>query len=344
MRPADFARETLYPLTRVTALVPMIVSWLLFTVAMFFGLFGLFMFVITLVPFMGYLMRLLDARAHNKEAPAFDAELMALLGNGWAFFPLVIVVLIGWPLYLVSLEVSVGVASILAIAAIILYPASLGVLSITRSPWQGLNPFAIIKFIQSSGLDYVLLIITLLLVSAGLYFFGESGVSPFLFKLGLVYGAFLLYSLTGAVVGAHQFADEVDIPAALSATASESRKVLVGERQGVVSHAYGFVSRGNRAGGIAHIQTYIDGEQDQNEACGWFFNEMLKWENSDAALFFAQTYMHRLLLQQNEAAVLKLLSQCLHANVQFRPGAEDVNDVLEIAERHRRSDLLELLR
>ena len=322
----------------------MIVSWLLFSIALFFGLFGLFMFVVTLVPFLGYLMRLLEARAHNKAVPAFDAELMALIGNGWAIFPLVIAVLLFWLQFLLAQKVSVSVANLFIVVAGVFYPASLGVLSITRAPLQGLNPFALANFIKSSGSDYVLLVATLAVAAGGLYLFGRSGISPFLLKLGLVYGAFLLYSLTGAVVGGHRLADEVHIPDPLTATADQTREELLRDRQGIIGHAYGFLSRGNRAGGLAHIQSHIDGENDQDEAYKWFFNEMLKWENSDAALFFAQAYLHRLLLQQNEAAALKLLSQCLHANAQFRPAAADRDDVTEVVERHGRSDLQKLLK
>lgn len=321
----------------------MIVSWLLFSIALFFGLFGLFMFVVTLVPFMGYLMRLLEARSHNKDAPAFDAELMGLVGNGWAITPLVIFVLLFWLQFLLAQKVSVNAAYLFAITAGAVFPASLGVLSITRAPLQGLNPFALFNFIKSSGPDYVLLIATLATVAAGLYLFGRSGVSPFLLKLGLVYGSFLLYSLTGAVVGGHRFVDDVHIPEPLAASADQTREELLRDRQGIVGHAYGFMSRGNRAGGLAHIQSHIDGEYDQDEAYKWFFNEMLKWENSDAALFFAQGYLHRLLLQRNEAAALKLLSQCLHANEQFRPASEDRDDVAEVVERYGRSDLQKLL-
>jgi hypothetical protein len=343
VKPADLAREIAYPWLSVTTVVPMIVSWLLFSIALFFGLFGLFMFMVTLIPFLGYLMRLLEARAHNKEAPAFDAELMSLIGNGWAIFPLVIAVLLFWLQFILAQKVSVNVANVFIVVAGLIFPAFLGVLSITRAPLQGLNPFAIAKFIKASGSDYALLVVTLAIVAVGLYLFGRSGLSPFLLKLALVYGAFLLYSLTGAVVGGHRFVDDVHIPDALPATADQTREELLRDRQGIIGHAYGFLSRGNRAGGLAHIQSHIDGEYDQDEAYKWFFNEMLKWENSDAALFFAQAYLHRLLLQQNEAAALKLLSQCLHANEQFRPASEDRDDMAEVVERHGRSDLQKLL-
>jgi hypothetical protein len=344
MKPADLFHEIVYPLTNVATLVPMIVSWLLFSVAKFFGLFGLFVFIVTLVPFLGYLMSLLEARANNKEAPAFDAELMALFGNGWALFPLVIVVLLGWVQFAVAQRFSPTVALLVVFLSGILLPASLGVLSVTRAPLQGLNPFALVQFIKSTATDYVLLIVTLDALALVLYLLLRSGVSSFWLGLGLVYLAFLLYSMTGAVVGSHRLTEKIDIPAPLSASTVQSRRELISARQGVLNHAYGFVSRGNRAGGLAHIQSRIDVEPDRDEANHWFFNEMLKWEDPDAALFFAQTYLHLLLSQQREPAALKLLSQCLFANNLFRPAEEDRDDVVELAERHGRNDLLTFLR
>jgi len=344
MKPAEFGREIVYPLTSIATLVPMIVSWLLFSVALFFGLFGLFLFIVTLVPFMGYLMKLLEARANGKEAPPFDAELMALIGTGWALFPLVILLLLGWLQFAVGQKYSPGAALFVVFLSSIVFPASLGVLSITRSPLQGLNPVAIVRFIQSSGVDYLLLIVTLESVSIALYLLQQSGTPPFPLRLGLIYLAFLTYSMTGAIVSRHRLTDDVHIPAPLTATPAQNRHELLKERQAIVTHAYGFISRGNRAGGLSHIQTQIDGEQDQDEAYSWFFNQMLKWENADAALFFAQTYLHRLLLQQREAAVLKLLSQCFHADSRFRPAADDRDDAIEVVERNGRTDLLALLR
>ena len=111
MKPGDIAREIVYPLSSFATLVPMLVSWLLFLTASFFGLFGLLLFVATVVPFFGYLMSLLDARANRKKAPAFDVELMSFVGNGWALFPLVLVALFWWLHYFVEQRVSSGAAT-----------------------------------------------------------------------------------------------------------------------------------------------------------------------------------------------------------------------------------------
>ena len=343
MKAAELAREVAYPLSHFAIVLPMAISWLLFSLAMFFRLFGLFLFLATVVPFFAYLMTLLEARSYNRDAPAFDAELMAFIGNAWALFPLIIAAMLGWLLFTVQHNYPQGLSLILALVATTLFPASLGVLSITRAPLQGLNPIALYNFIRTAGFDYLQLIVTLDLLWAVLYLLWNSGVSTFLLGLGVVYQAFLLYSMTGMVTGRHRLTEQVDIPLPLMATPGQSRVALIREREKFASHAYGLVSRGNRAGGLAHIHSRIDDEADQDEACHWFFNEMLKWENTNAALLFAQSYLHRLLQQRDDPQALKLLSQCFHFNPRFRPARDDRDAAKALAESHGRNDLLTLL-
>ena len=192
MKVAEIAREIAYPLSRFATVVPMVISWLLFSLAMLFRLFGLFLFLATVVPFFAYLMTLLEARSYNRDAPAFDAELMAFFGNAWALFPLIIAAMLGWLLFIVQQNYPQGLSLLLAFIATTLFPASLGVLSITRAPFQGMNPIAIYSFIRKSGTDYLLLIVTLDTMWMVLFLLWKSGVSPFLLGFGLVYQAFLI--------------------------------------------------------------------------------------------------------------------------------------------------------
>ena len=68
MKPAEILREIAYPVSHLQVLVPMVTSWLLFAAALAFGLFGLFLFLVTLIPCVRYLTEVLTARAHNRES------------------------------------------------------------------------------------------------------------------------------------------------------------------------------------------------------------------------------------------------------------------------------------
>ncbi len=111
------------------------------------------------------------------------------------------------------------------------------------------------------------------------------------------------------------------------------------ERQKVANHAYGFISRGNREGGFAHIREWLEKEIEPDEAWQWFFDEMLKWENKNPALFFAQEYLGQLLDWGHEQEAIKLVSRCLHENERWRPIEENRNHINELLIHYGRDDL-----
>ena len=344
MKLSSLAREFVFPATHVAVAIPMILSWFLFSVAVFFGLFGLLLFLATLVPFCRYLMCLLDARAYGRDAPAFDAELMAFVGDAWSLFPLLTAGLLLW--FQIVLEAKLGPGTSLAATAVlsIAFPASLGVLSVTRSPLQSLNPVALARFVVAVAVNYVQLVLVLVGYAFALVVLDRAGLPGPLVDLAIIYGLALMFSLTGAIAERRKLTDEVDIPAPLPVTESENREKLLKQRQRIANHAYGFASRGNRSGGLRHIQAHVDQEADLDDASDWFFNEMLTWDDKDAALAFAQAYLHRLLIERQDHKSLKLISQCFHADPRFRVRQEDREAAVEIAELNGRQDLIRLLR
>ena len=95
------------------------------------------------------------------------------------------------------------------------------------------------------------------------------------------------------------------------------------ERKGVLSHAYGFISRGNRAGGIHHIESYLESESCHPLEGIWFFNAMTEWEHPDAALAFGQDLIGRLLRAGFEPEARKILLLCKQLDERFLPRPED---------------------
>ena len=170
------------------------------------------------------------------------------------------------------------------------------------------------------------------------------GLPRFVTELAQSYLFVLLFSLTGAVLYEKDIAGEVrlDLPAA------DVERTTYGdlerERRRAANHAYGFISRGNRQGGFAHILEQVRSEPDAGEAASWFFNEMMRWESKDAALYYAQSCLSHFLCHDDDQRALKLMSSCLHEDPRWKPSEEDRRHALDLAERHGRKDLVRLLR
>ena len=75
----------------------------------------------------------------------------------------------------------------------------------------------------------------------------------------------------------------------------------------------------------------------------WFFEEMLRWEDTDPALLLGQYYLGHLLDTGDSAAAVKLMSRCYLENPRFRPLPEDRPRALELAREQDRDDLVKHL-
>ncbi|MBT8101185.1 MAG: membrane protein insertion efficiency factor YidD [Gammaproteobacteria bacterium] len=114
------------------------------------------------------------------------------------------------------------------------------------------------------------------------------------------------------------------VPGASDGQVEADPELLAKQRTKVLNHAYGFVSRGNRAGGLEHIYGWLHEDPDPGAAWSWFFEQMMRWENHDAALVYAQRYLGELLLAGREMQAVKLLLRMRLVNESFRPLPEDL--------------------
>lgn len=124
----------------------------------------------------------------------------------------------------------------------------------------------------------------------------------------------------------------------------QSADELLRERTKVLNHAYGFISRDNRAGGLDHVYQRIVIDPNPDSAWAWFLNQMLLWEVSDAALDFSQQYLRRLLYKEDHVAAVKLMLRCRLINESFQPLAEDRPLALVAAEHCQNDELIKFLR
>lgn len=346
MKSTDILREVAYPLSNVTVLLANIGFALIATLVIAaislgpIGLLSLALAVISIPAFFRYALYLLEARAQGKQAPPVGIELFNLTENFWGLFPLVFLAVAIWLNIYVYLHVSLVAALVLLGFFFLLYPASMAVLAITRSPLGSLNPVNVFHMIRLCGRDYLWIPLALTAVMFAILFLFRSDLWLLAYVVAANYGFFLLFTLTGAVLQANSIMDEIDIEDPLEPGEDKVAEDLLRERRNIATHAYGFVSRGNRDGGLKHIRQRIAEEADANAACRWFFQEMMRWESKSAALFFAQEYFAHLLSEQLESDALKLISQCLHEDPRWKPLQRDRAAALELAEKYARDDLI----
>ena len=340
MTVTSIGRELLYPLKDMAIILAMIFYWLLFGLAQNAGLFGIALFFLAVPAYLRYLLYLLEARANGKAAPVPDITMFNPADNFWSLTPMILIAVGTWAAILLAKNFSLFVAMLAGTAFLMILPASMAVLAVTHSPGESLNPAALGRMMRACGTAYFvvpLVQIALVWLFALLYM---AAVPLIWIDLGTSYQILLLFTMTGAVLHTNGVAVQVDIPASVELTTGELADDLDHERQKVANHAYGFISRGNRNGGFAHIRQWLEQEVERDEAYQWFFLEMLKWETSEPALFFAQEYLGQLLRWRMDNEALKLVSRCLHENARWRPRQADRAEVHELAARHGRKDLI----
>jgi hypothetical protein len=344
MKATDVGREMLYPLTNTAIVYAMIFYWLLFGLAYKAKIFGVALLFLTLPAYFRYLLYLLEARANGGPAPAPAIEMFNPADNLWTLTPLIHLAVGIWAGILLASASSPIPAVIAGEIIVVILPASMAVLAVTHSPLGSLNPFNIARMVRACGAAYLIVPVLLTAISILLVVLFLAGVPPLLINLGASYEIILIFSMTGALLHAKNVALQVDISDPVEPDAEDLAKNLLNQRQKVANHAYGFISRGNRKGGFAHIHEWLEKETAVEDAWQWFFDEMLKWENKDPALFFAQEYLCRLLEWQRHHDALKLIARCLHENERWRPLREYRDHVEAMAMRYGREDLLALLK
>jgi putative membrane protein insertion efficiency factor len=111
------------------------------------------------------------------------------------------------------------------------------------------------------------------------------------------------------------------------------------QRRHALNHAYGFISRENRAGGFDHLFDCIARDPNPADAWAWIFERMLGWENRQTALFFAQHYVHDLLQHGEQRKAVKVILRCRLVDEQFCPMADDRPAAVAAAEAMSNAEL-----
>ena len=331
-----------FPLTETSVLLALIVFWLLTALAGAAGMLGIWLAIIVLPAVFRYQLFLLEAQARGLKPQPPGAEFFNLTHDLWMLFPVVVAVAIGWAAY-ASYSVG-GTAAMLAVLTVagFVYPAILGVLAITHSPLQSINPVALHRFISECGLSYSIAPVYLVLIAILMPMTRDfaSLVRAFI----EMFFVFSLHSVIGAVIAPKGIADDVYIPDADVPDDQDVLDDVEKNRISVLGHAYGFISRDNRDGGFQHLFGEIKKDPDPVAAWKWYFDKMLGWEQQRHVLFFAQHYVRDMLAHGERIPALKVIMRCRLIDETFKPFQEDIPAAIQVAESSGNIELAAVLK
>ncbi|MDH3747056.1 MAG: hypothetical protein OER97_02520 [Gammaproteobacteria bacterium] len=350
MRLAEFIRELSVPLRSV----PVVLS--AFMLLVIIGLLAAasivnpwvaaaltLVFALALLPGLTrYLVQIAEWRARGQQIEPPSAEMFALLGSFWSLSVLLILVayLACW--YWLDRELGSVWSGVSVAVFLILYPAMVAVLVITHSFVQACNPQALLRLVVNTGGAYWYAPLMAFAVF-GLPVYIAAYSAP-LAVIAVVYLLFAFFAVTGAVLRKPRLVDEVDIPDPIEPDAEHQIANLERQRTAVLNHAYGFLSRGNRDGGLKHVYDWLNRDPNPSEGWQWFFEQMLRWEVSEHALYFAQRYIGDLLASGQQIAAVKIILRSRMVNEQFRPLTDDLPAAIDAAESCGNEALAQALR
>jgi hypothetical protein len=339
--PREFLDELTWPVRSGSTLMALVTFVLLAMLIRAAGMLGIWLAVVTVPAFLRYLTMIAEARARGRDVSPPGIEYFTLVGNVWTLFPVIpaffMAALVDWA----GDAFGNVAATVLATGFALLFPALVAVLVITHSPLQSIDPRALYRFISRCGGSYwyapgaALLSVFL---PAALAFLPAT-----LLNVIEVYSLIVFFAVTGAVTrGSNLFAD-VDLPGAAEVDEEKLQRGLARKRTQVLDHAYGFVSRGNRDGGLEHIYRWLARDPEPGDAWPWYFEQMLRWENPYPGLLLAQQYLGRLLEAGDRVGAVKLMLRCRLADESFRPLSADLPRAIAAAEACGNPELAEAL-
>lgn len=342
----EMLRELMLPLTDAASLMLLVLASIVMTgglallqsPVLFF--IGLILLVFITSAFMKYSTRLLAARAAGLAIPAADMSVFDYFRDTWALYP--------WLAYVLITVAGVAVWRTFGDAAGLLFvlcvgplvPAALAAAAVTRRFLSQFNVPGLVRIARLIGRDYAHLLAAWVALSVLSAWLREVAPAPVAVLAGCIQ-TLAVFNLTGAVLFRHR--EALDLP-----VRREPRDVRIAEaeaasigraRRSALDHAYGLISRGNTVGGLQHVRTYLDGEDNGEAAWEWFLAAVRDWDSPTAWLSLARDYLGELRRRDERGRAVALLTECLAECPAFRPRAADADFAVRVLIEHDRREL-----
>lgn len=225
------------------------------------------------------------------------------------------------------------------------FPASAGIMAMTRNVGAALNPAGVASLISDLGADYLKLLAVSLLLSAFTAF--TSGLPWYLgvfAEMVAVWTTLALFLATGATLRAHRA--ELDLMEGVDDAEQRDERDRQTQWQKTLDRAYASVRSRLPAQAYRTVRELIQSEGDSLEIYQWTFNGMLAWDDPRHAAMLGERFAARLWETGRKFDALELAQRCRKLSPSFMPPAAFTVELAKYARelgRHRLADDLDEL-
>ncbi|HSC05435.1 MAG TPA: hypothetical protein VLD59_01260 [Steroidobacteraceae bacterium] len=211
--------------------------------------------------------------------------------------------------------------SVVRAAALILLPACVAVLGVSRSVFEAVNPSVLLKTIRILGLQYLVMIAAVALPFALAWFLFARGTDLHLTLAMalLMFGGLATFSLIGGVL--YEKRAELGIDAWKSPERDRERadRDTHKRHERVIDELYGHWRGGARTEARQAAEKWLAARDYDFEEFDWLCERLLLWPDRRLAHRLAQDEITRLLQAKRVSQALKVARRHLAADADFRP-------------------------
>jgi hypothetical protein len=253
------------------------------------------------------------------EPPVLDVDMLNPLNEQRPFAQVVILVLIYFAVSYVKQALGSAVASILAVAAILLAPASVAVLGLESNVIKAANPVAWVRMVLGLGPMYLLVLIVIAGYGLLIAFMAHWELWLSVQIATFLFGVLSVFSVLGGAL--YERRHELGLEAWASPELIQERRKAQELRQSEyeVTAAYGQMRAGSHTQAWDTLQTWLSSRAHAPDDYRWLCGRVALWGDPRYVTRLTEEYVDRLLALKRNGEALDVVAARLTEDPGFRP-------------------------
>jgi hypothetical protein len=253
------------------------------------------------------------------EPPVLDVDMLNPVNEQRPLAQVVILVLTYFAVTYVKRTLGSTVAEIVAVAAILLAPASVAVLGLESNIIKAANPVAWVRMVLGLGPMYLLVLVVIagyaLLIALLVWWEVWLPVRIAIF----LFGVLSVFSVLGGAL--YERRDELGLEAWASPELIEKRRKAqeLRQSQNEITEAYGQMRAGSHTQAWATLQTWLSSRSHAPDDYRWLCSHAAAWGDPRYVTRLTQEYVDRLLTLKRNGEALDVVAARLTEDPGFRP-------------------------